>query len=203
MGATPSPRAAVVYRLICAAAGVGFILGAFGILPTTPSPGVPMWLAGCAGLCFVLMGAVLIVSFAIAPGRGPDGGMAPCTSFAVRVINYFLGLGLVGSITAVFTWIAFGPGERGFSSGVSLPFLAVHGPSGETVGRIMFGIGAVLMWLFLVSAGRERREKPLARSAPLKRRPALRSDVGRARLQACRSVVSVSSSRLDRTLQTA
>jgi hypothetical protein len=63
--------------LICAAAGVAIILGAFGILPMTPSAGVPMWLADCAGLCFVLMGAALIVSFAIAPGRGPDGGMGP------------------------------------------------------------------------------------------------------------------------------
>jgi hypothetical protein len=142
-----------VYGLICATAGVAFILGAFGILPMTPSPDVPMWLAGCAGLCFVLMGAALIASFAIAPGRGPDGGMAPGTSFALKVMNYFLGLGLVLSMTAVFTWIAFGPGERHFSSGVSVPFLSYRGPGGSTSGRIMFGIGAVLMWLFLITAG--------------------------------------------------
>jgi hypothetical protein len=149
MGTTPSPRAAVAYGLICAAAGVGFILGAFGILPMTPSPGVPMWLAGCAGLCFVLMGAALIVSFAIAPGRGP---VLPGPSFAVRVINYFLGLGFVGSMTAVFTWLAFGPDEPDFYSDVSPSFYAVHWSSDETVKRIMFGIGAALMWVFLSSA---------------------------------------------------
>ncbi len=63
----------------------------------TPAPDTPIWLLGCAGLSFVRMGAILIVSFAVAPGRGPVGG--------------------------------------------------------DTSGRIMFGIGAVLMWLLLVSAG--------------------------------------------------
>src|ERR1700730_4924763 len=99
MGPTPSPRAAVVYGLICAAGGVVFTLGAFGIVPLRPAPGVPLWLAGCVGLCFVLMGAALIVGFAIAPGRAPNGDMLPGTPFAIRVIQYFLGLFLVGAMT--------------------------------------------------------------------------------------------------------
>ncbi len=77
VGSTPSPRAAIAYGVICAGLGVVLILGAVGVVPMTPTKGTPMWLAACAGLSFVLMGAILIVSFAIAPGRGPDGGHGP------------------------------------------------------------------------------------------------------------------------------
>lgn len=153
MGSTPSPRAAVAYGLICAALGVAIVLAGLGVLPSKGPPNAPPWLVVCAGLSFVLMGAALIVGFALAPGRSPDGDVLPGTPFAVRAIQYFLGLGLVGSMTAICTWIAFGPGERHFSSSVSLPFIAHRGASGETSGRIMFGIAAVLCWIFLISGG--------------------------------------------------
>jgi hypothetical protein len=75
------------------------------------------------------------------------------TPFGVRLLQYLLGLGIAGSLTAIFTWIAFGPGERHFSSTVVLPFMTHDGASGETSGRVVFGIAAVLIWLFLVSFG--------------------------------------------------
>ena len=55
-----------------------------------------------------------------------------------------------GPPAAVFNWIAFGPGERRFGGGIALPFVAVSGPSSEWTGRAAFGIGAVLVDLFLV-----------------------------------------------------
>jgi hypothetical protein len=152
MGSTPSPRAAVVYGLVCAGFGVAIVLAGLGVLPSKGAH-APPWVIVCAGLAFVLMGAALIVGFAVAPGRGPDGDMLPDTPFAVRVIQYLLGLSLVGLMTAICTWIAFGPGERHFSSSVSLPFIARRSASGETSGRVAFGIGAVLLWIFLVTAG--------------------------------------------------
>jgi hypothetical protein len=69
------------------------------------------------------------------------------------LIQYFLGLGTVGSLTAVFTWIAFGPGERHFSTTIVLPFTVHRGTSGDTSGRTLFGIAAVAFWLFLVAFG--------------------------------------------------
>jgi hypothetical protein len=150
-----SPRGAVVVGLVCAALGGVIILGALGVLPLRPAPDVAdsPWLLACAGLMFVFVGAAVIVGFAVAGGSGPDGDLPVGTLFCVRLIQYLLGLGAVGSMTAVFTWIAFGPGERRFSTTVVLPFMVHRGASDDTSGRVVFGIGAVLLWIFLLSVG--------------------------------------------------
>jgi hypothetical protein len=50
-----------------------------------------------------------------------------------------------------FNWIAFGEGERHFSSSLSVGAVLVsNGASGETEGRIVFGIFAVLMDLMVL-----------------------------------------------------
>jgi len=150
-----SPRQAIAFGLLCAAVGVVIILAGVGVLPLAPAPDVQgsPWVVVCAGLMFVFAGAALIVGFAVAGGTGPDGDLPTGTPFGVRLIQYLLGLGTVGSLTAIFTWVAFGPGERHFSSTVVLPFMARGVASGETSGRVVFGIAAVLIWLFLVSFG--------------------------------------------------
>jgi hypothetical protein len=67
----------------------------------------------------------------------------------MRVAYYLLGLAVVGALATIGTWVAFGPGERAFA--VSLPFLG-SGPANPWVGRAVFGVGAVLTWLFFVVA---------------------------------------------------
>ena len=67
----------------------------------------------------------------------------------LRVAYYLLGLAVVGALATVGTWVAFGPGERAFA--VSLPFLG-SGPASPWIGRAVFGVGAVLTWLFFVVA---------------------------------------------------
>jgi hypothetical protein len=42
---------------------------------------------------------------------------------------------------SMFTWIAIGPGKREFTGSGAI--------FGETVGRIAFGIGAMLFWIVL------------------------------------------------------
>jgi hypothetical protein len=61
-----------------------------------------------------------------------------------------LGLGVVGALAAVFNWIAFGPGPRSFSGGISIPFVAISGPQSEWSGRVAFGLAAGLIDLFLL-----------------------------------------------------
>jgi len=95
----------------------------------------------------VLAGAAIIVGYAVAGGAAPDGDLPPGTPRWVRVTQSLLGLGIIVALAAVGTWVAFGPGPRAFS--VTLPFVG-RGPGDETVGRVAFGIGAVLMWIFLV-----------------------------------------------------
>jgi hypothetical protein len=59
---------------------------------------------------------------------------------------HLLSLAIVVSLGAIGTWVAFGPGERKFSS--SIPFLPDW--LNEPIGRTAFGIGAILIWIFLI-----------------------------------------------------
>ena len=151
-----SPRLAIVFGLLSAAVGVAIVLAGIGVMQVAPAADVQgsPWVVVCAGLMFVFLGAAVIVGFAVAGGSGPDGDLPSGTPFSVRVVQYLLGLGIVGSLAAIFTWVAFGPGERHFSSTVVLPFMARGAAaSGETSGRVTFGIAAVLIWLFFATFG--------------------------------------------------
>ncbi len=44
----------------------------------------------------------------------------------------------------VFNWVAFFPGERHFSTAFSVPGVQISTGSGALMGRIMFGLGALL-----------------------------------------------------------
>jgi len=142
--------------------GVLIMLLAAGMIPGgDASLEAPRWVVACAGAMFVLAGAAMIVGYAVAGGTGPDGDLPAGTPRWVRVTQYLLGLGIISALGAVATWIAFGPGPRAFT--VTLPVVG-RGPGDETVGRPVFGIGAVLIWIFLavfvvVSIQRIRRNK--------------------------------------------
>lgn len=68
---------------------------------------------------------------------------------------------MITALAVAASWIAFGPGDSGLRNGFSLS--AAHGPlqTGHMLGRVLFGIGAVLadllaLWAwvrFLVSLG--------------------------------------------------
>ena len=149
MSATPlSPRGAVAVGLAVSAMGALIVLLAVGVIPGgDASLEAPRWVVAAAGLSFVLAGAAIIVGYAVAGGAAPDGDLPPGTPRWLRVTQSLLGLGIIVSLAAVGTWVAFGPGPRAFS--VTLPFVG-RGPGDERLGRVAFGIGAVLMWIFLV-----------------------------------------------------
>jgi hypothetical protein len=132
------------------AAGVPPILAALGMLPIPLTRGTPAWVGVCAGLLFILGGAAIINGYALAGGAGPDGDLPPGTSFGVRLVQYVLGLGICGLFTAIAGWIAFGKGERHFSTTLNLPFLTRHGIGNEWMGRVVFGLGAILAAAFTV-----------------------------------------------------
>lgn len=149
MSGTPlSPRAAVALGLVFIAAGTFVVLLPVGAVPgVEPSLQAPSWVGVCAGLMFALCGGAIIIGYAVAGGAGPDGDLLPGTPRWVRAVQYLLGLGIVGALAAIATWIAVGPGPRAFT--LTIPFVG-RGPGDETVGRVVFGAGAVLMWAFLV-----------------------------------------------------
>ena len=51
----------------------------------------------------------------------------------------------------LFNWVSFGPGEREFSGGISIPFLSISfDRANEIIGRIFFGIPTLFMDLVLI-----------------------------------------------------
>jgi hypothetical protein len=134
------------------ACGTYPVLAGLGVVHMSPTPGTPAWVVVATGGMFVLAGLAIIVDYGMAGASPVDGSLPDSAPFFLKVTQYVLGLAIVGLMFAVFAWIAFGAGQRQFSSSISLPFWSSSGRSSERSGRIAFGIGAVLMGLFLVLA---------------------------------------------------
>jgi hypothetical protein len=133
------------------------ILVGLGVFPPPSPPQAPPWVIVCTGLTFVLAGLAVVVDYGIAAAMGdalgPDGDFPAGTPFAIRLANYVLGLGIVGSMVSIFGWVAFGRGERHFSTTIAVPFVAWHSASGEMSGRIAFGAATVLLGVMFVVCG--------------------------------------------------
>lgn len=140
----PRDRTAIACGFLAVAMGLFVALSALGVIPSRGGAEGERWVAVVAGLAFVFGGlAVVIQAFA----RATADGVLPATApGSVRMALYLLTLAIVVSLGAIGTWVAFGPGERGFAT--SIPFL----PNGlnEPLGRTAFGIGAVMIWMILI-----------------------------------------------------
>ncbi|HSU94145.1 MAG TPA: hypothetical protein VLI43_10585 [Gemmatimonadaceae bacterium] len=145
-----SPRGAVVFGIIAMLCGVYPVLAGLGVVHVHPAPGAQPWVAVAAGSAFILAGLAIINGYAIGGASQADGSLPDSAPLFVRVTQYVLGIGILGLMFALFAWVAFGPGERQFSSSISLPFWSGSDHSSERSGRIAFGIGAGFMGLFLV-----------------------------------------------------
>ena len=130
--------------------GVGMLpfLALMGVLPTAPrSPNdAPDWFGFLFGLAFLFAGIMALTrSFA---GSDAEGNLLDTAPRAARAVNDGLGLLIVGALAMMFTWIAIGPGERHFTvsaGGIAGP----AGSGGDVIGRVMFGLGALLGWFMV------------------------------------------------------
>jgi hypothetical protein len=145
-----SPRGAIIVGILCMVCGAYPVLAGLGIVHGRPAPGVQPWVVVAAGSMFILAGFAVINGYAVAGGSQANGDLADGAPFAARVTQFVLGTLIVGLMFAVFAWVAFGSGERHFSSSFSMPGFSSSGQSSERSGRIVFGIGAVLIGLFFV-----------------------------------------------------
>ena len=135
-----SPRGRIVVGLGVAALGllmIGLILRA--ALHATHPLTSEDFVGALAALVFVFGGALL----ALPPERA--------------ALQELLGALLVTAFALTLDWVAFGPGTRRFGGGFSFGFIGIGFQPGETSGRIVFGIGAVIldivaaaMWLRLI-----------------------------------------------------
>ena len=112
--------------LLCIAAGAVIVAVATGLIEIDPSKfKAPRWVVGAVGGMFVIAGLVLAIGDRLLVLRG---------LLAALLLTFF---------SAVFDWVAFGPGERQFSGGFSMGGFGSGGVQGEIVGRSVFGVFAV------------------------------------------------------------
>ena len=140
----PPQKKLIVVGTLAGAAGLYFLLVGAGLLPIPGGPKNvhgPLWLVLCAGLAFFLAGVAIVL---LAFGGANDQGEFPADTPAwFRVVQYLIGLAIFASFGAIGSWVAFGPGERVFSGS----FLFFSAETNAQIGRTVFGIGAVIVWL--------------------------------------------------------
>lgn len=142
-------RSNFLWGLFAAAMGLFIIAGTSGLLGIDmhPQDHAPRWVGVCAGAVFVAGGlAVCLQSFA---GARPaaDGGLSPASPRWAQWASLLSALTIVGGLAAVGLWVAFGPGERHFTTTVG--FFTTH-QTDQIFGRIVFGFGAVVTCLVFV-----------------------------------------------------
>jgi len=143
-----TPRRAVVLGLAFVVMSALPILGGLGVIDLKLTLGTPRWVGVGAGVVFLLAGLTLIVDGA-SGAIGTDGQLSNDAPRWVHVFQSLMGFGIVGTMGAIVSWIAFGPGERHFSTTISLPFGWWRPSNSETSGRWAFGIAAALIWCII------------------------------------------------------
>jgi hypothetical protein len=136
-------KAAIFLGLMAVAIGLLAILLSLGLLGSAPSskPTENSWLGVVFGIAFLFAGISAIIQAVAARGYPTTAELPASTPTWLRLLHTLLGLGIIISLGAMFTWIAIGPGKREFTGSGAI--------FGETVGRIAFGIGAMLFWIAL------------------------------------------------------
>ena len=141
-----SPYEIVGLGLAFAAAGLYFMLGAGGVLPMPEANG-PAFVVFCAGAAFLFAGLTCMVrAKAGMDDRQTD--MPDDAALWVKFVYRILGIGAAGALATIGTWIAIGSGPRAFTiSGL----LGEMQTSGQTLGRVVFGLGAVIVWIYVIA----------------------------------------------------
>ena len=128
-----SPGGRVAIGLAMTAMGLGIVALGVAYLVQDPRKLVSGEVAALpAGLVFAAGGAMLALPERLVRTRALVGAL------------------LITAFALTFDWIAFGPGERRFSGGFSSGAIGVHLNPGENLGRVVFGIGAIIMDLLAV-----------------------------------------------------
>ena len=142
-GREMSRRAAIVLGALVVAVGLGVLALAFW--GSGEKFHAPRWVIAACGGAFVFFGGWTAVVYAL--GYDPRRSEETLPPPLVQLAFFAPGLAM---FALPFHWVAFGPGPRAFSGSFSLPFVTVSQRSGEMSGRILFGIGAVLIDLMIL-----------------------------------------------------
>lgn len=128
------------------------MLVAADVIPADESSfNAPRWIAGLAGLVFFAGGIAASLQ---------DPRFEPLRDeWWFRAIVNLAGPVIILLFAIIANWIAFTPGERSFSGGISIPFITISGGgANQLTGRAVFGISAIcLNVLVIVLLGRGLR----------------------------------------------
>jgi hypothetical protein len=142
----PLDKTAIACGILAAAMGLFIVISAIGMIPSRISAGVERSIGVVAGMAFVFGGLAVVIQTWVRVMPAPAGDLPPNKPFWVRTTLHLLSLAIVVSLATIGTWVAFGPGERKFSS--TIPFLLAW--LNEPLGRTVFGFGAMLTWVILI-----------------------------------------------------
>jgi len=104
----------------------------------------PGWVIALAGCTFIAAGLVVPRTKRLKNSANKS----------ADIVSQLLGLVIIGCMGTICTWVGFRPGERQFSSSISVafsgPVTANH--ANETFGRVVFGgMGALIDIWFIVA----------------------------------------------------
>jgi hypothetical protein len=142
-----SPADLIGLGIACAAGGGYFVLVGFGALPAPGETSAPAAIVVAAGLAFLFTGLTCVVR-ARAGMSDHDSDVPDSAPLWTKVSYRALGIGIAGALAIIGTWIAIGSGPRAFT--ISAPFGEIR-TAGETIGRTMFGLGAVIVWIYVIA----------------------------------------------------
>jgi hypothetical protein len=86
-------------------------------------------------------------ALAVLVWRDPELAERVVRGEAFNLASWLVGLFTVGVFFTLSAWIAWGPGPRSFTGGVGGGSVGVGGMVGESMGRAVFGVSAVVTGL--------------------------------------------------------
>ena len=140
----PSPWETIGSGTLAAVAGFYLVLAALSLLPSPGRPNSLMWVVLAVGVCFLLGGLWVLIPSLVMDELGADGKASTNPPQRLHVAQYVFALAVVMCCAMIGGWIALGPGAYG-----SLPFSSSDGL--DVLGRTMFAIGAIVIWLGLIA----------------------------------------------------
>ena len=141
-----SPHDIIGVGIAFSLAGLYIMLGAAGYVPM-PENNSPAFIAFCAGAAFLFAGLTCMVR-ARAGMLNIETEVPDSAPRWTQVSYRVLAIGTAGALATIGTWVAIGAGPRAFS--LSAPFVEMQ-TAGELLGRTIFALGAVIVWIYVIA----------------------------------------------------
>ena len=144
--AQASPHDVIGVGIAFSVAGLYIMLGALGYLPM-PEANSPAFIGFCAGAAFLFAGLTCVVR-ARAGMLNMETEVPAGAPWWAHVSYRMFAIGAAGALATIGTWIAIGSGPRAFNMSASHIEMQTLG---ETIGRSVFGLGAVIVWIVVIA----------------------------------------------------